>query len=126
VELLMGIVQDASFGPVVACGAGGTNTELFKHVAVRITPVTDHDAAEMVRGLQLYPLLTGYRGSAPCDIAAVENMLMRISAMVDAHPEIAELDCNPVIAGPDGAMVVDARVRLHEHAPARPLPSVGR
>jgi acyl-CoA synthetase (NDP forming) len=126
VELLMGIVQDASFGPVVACGAGGTNTELFKDVAVRITPVTDRDAAEMVRGLQLYPLLAGYRGSTPCDIAAVENMLMRIGAMVDAHPEIAELDCNPVIAGPDGAVVVDARVRLHEPAPARPLPSVGR
>jgi hypothetical protein len=51
---------------------------------------------------------------------------MRIGAMVDAHPEIAELDCNPVIAGPDGAVVVDARVRLHEPAPARPLPSVGR
>jgi acyl-CoA synthetase (NDP forming) len=126
VELLMGMVQDASFGPVVACGAGGTNAELFKDVAVRITPVTDCDAAEMVRGLQLYPLLTGYRGSAPCDIAAVETILMRIGAMVDAHPEIAELDCNPVIAGPDGAVVVDARVRLHEPAPARPLPSVGR
>ena len=76
--------------------------------------------------LQLYPLLMGYRGSAPCDIAAVETILMRIGAMVDAHPEIAELDCNPVIAGPDGAVVVDARVRLHEPAPARPLPSVGR
>ena len=126
VELLMGMVQDASFGPVVACGAGGTNTELFKEIAVRITPVTDRDAAEMVRGLQLYPLLTGYRGSRPCNIAAVENMLMRIGAMVDAHPEITELDCNPVIAGPDGAVVVDARVRLHEPAPARPLPSVGR
>jgi acyl-CoA synthetase (NDP forming) len=95
VELLLGMVQDASFGPVVACGAGGTNTELFKEVAVRITPVTDRDAAEMVRGLQFYPLLTGYRGSRPCNIAAVENMLMRIGAMVDAHPEIAELDCNP-------------------------------
>ena len=125
VELLMGMVQDVSFGPVVACGAGGTNTELFKDVAVRITPVTDRDAAEMVRGLQFYPLLTGYRGSTPCDIAAVENTLMRIGAMVDAHPEIAELDCNPVIAGPDGAVVVDARVRLDEPAPTRPLPSVG-
>jgi acetyl coenzyme A synthetase (ADP forming)-like protein len=126
VELLVGMVQDASFGPVVACGAGGTNTELFKDVAVRITPVTDRDAAEMVRDLQLYPLLMGYRGSVPCDVAAVQTILMRIGAMVDAHPDIAELDCNPVIAGPDGAVVVDARVRLHEPAPTRPLPSVGR
>ena len=126
VELLVGMVQDASFGPVVACGAGGTSTELFKDVAVRITPVTDLDAAEMVRGLQLYPLLTGYRGSAPCDVAAVQQLLMRVSAMVDAHPEIAELDCNPVIVRADGAVVVDARMRLQEPMPARPVPSVGR
>jgi acetate---CoA ligase (ADP-forming) len=125
VELLVGMVQDASFGPVLACGAGGTNTELFKDVAVRITPVTDRDAADMVRSLQLYPMLTGFRGSAPCDVSAVENVLMRVSAMVGAHPEIAELDCNPVIARADGAVVVDARVRLQEPAPARPVPSVG-
>ncbi|MFL5861753.1 MAG: GNAT family N-acetyltransferase [Solirubrobacteraceae bacterium] len=126
VELLVGMIQDASFGPVVACGAGGSNSQLFKDVAVRITPVTDDDAAEMVRGLQIYPLLTGFRGSAPCDVAAVEQVLMRVSAMVDAHPEIAELDCNPVIVRSDGAVVVDARVRLHEPAPVRPVPSVGR
>jgi acyl-CoA synthetase (NDP forming) len=126
VELLVGMVQDASFGPVVACGAGGTNTELLRDVAVRITPVTDRDAAEMVRALRMYPAFTGYRGSAACDIAAVESLLVHISAMVDAHPEIAELDCNPVVVRPDGAVVVDARVRLDEPAPPRPLPSVGR
>lgn len=125
-ELLIGMVQDATFGPVVACGAGGTNTELLGDVAVRLTPVTDRDASEMVRSLKLYPMLTGYRGSPACDIDAVETMLRRVSAMVDAHPEIAELDCNPVIAGPDGAVVVDARVRLHEPTAPAPLPSVGR
>jgi acetate---CoA ligase (ADP-forming) len=126
VELIVGMVQDTSFGPVLACGAGGTNTELLKDVAVRITPVTDRDAAEMLRALKLYPMLTGYRGSPTCDIAAVETLLVRVSAMVAAHPEIAELDCNPVIVRPDGAIVVDARVRLHEPAPPRPVPSVGR
>jgi acetate---CoA ligase (ADP-forming) len=126
VELIVGMVQDTSFGPVLACGAGGTNTELLKDVAVRITPVTDRDAAEMLRALKLYPMLTGYRGSPACDIAAVETLLVRVSAMVAAHPEIAELDCNPVIVRPDGAIVVDARVRLHEPAPPRPAPSVGR
>jgi acetate---CoA ligase (ADP-forming) len=126
VELIVGMVQDTSFGPVLACGAGGTNTELLKDVAVRITPVTDRDAAEMLRALKLYPMLTGYRGSPACDIAAVETLLVRVSAMVAAHPEIAELDCNPVIVRPDGAIVVDARVRLHEPAPPRPVPSVGR
>jgi acetate---CoA ligase (ADP-forming) len=126
VELIVGMVQDTSFGPVLACGAGGTNTELLKDVAVRITPVTDRDAPEMLRALKLYPMLTGYRGSPACDIAAVETLLVRVSAMVAAHPEIAELDCNPVIVRPDGAIVVDARVRLHEPAPPRPAPSVGR
>jgi acetate---CoA ligase (ADP-forming) len=126
VELIVGMVQDTSFGPVLACGAGGTNTELLKDVAVRITPVTDRDAPEMLRALKLYPMLTGYRGSPACDIAAVETLLVRVSAMVAAHPEIAELDCNPVIVRPDGAIVVDARVRLHEPAPPRPVPSVGR
>jgi len=126
VELIIGMVQDASFGPVVACGAGGTNTELLGDVAVRITPVTDRDAADMVRSLKLYRMLTGYRGSPACDIDAVETILQRVSAMVDAHPEIAELDCNPVIAGPSGAVVVDARVRLHEPTAPAPLPSVGR
>ena len=110
----------------MACGAGGTNTELLKDVSVRITPVTDRDAAEMLRALKLYPMLTGYRGSPACDIAAVEALLLRVSAMVAAHPEIAELDCNPVIVRPDGALVVDARVRLHEPAPPQPVPSVGR
>jgi acetyl coenzyme A synthetase (ADP forming)-like protein len=126
VELIVGMVQDASFGPVVACGAGGTNTELISDVSVRITPVTDRDAADMLRALKLYPMLTGYRGSAPCDTGAVERLLTRMSAMVTAHPEIAELDCNPVIARPDGAIVADARVRLHEPEPPRPEPSVGR
>jgi acetyl coenzyme A synthetase (ADP forming)-like protein len=126
VELLIGMVQDASFGPVLACGAGGTNTELFKDVSVRIPPVTDLDAADMLQSLNVFPLLAGFRGSEPCDIGAVHRVLLQISAMVQAHPEIAELDCNPVIAGPRGAVVVDARVRLQQSPPPPPLPSVGR
>lgn len=126
VELLVGMVQDASFGPVLACGAAGSNTELFKDVSVRLTPVTDRDAAEMLRGLRLFPLLTGFRGSQACDLGAIEDVLTRISAMVEAHPEIAELDCNPLIAAADGAVVVDARVRIQPSAPSGPLPSVGR
>ena len=126
VELLVGVVQDESFGPVLACGAGGTNVELVKDVAVRITPVTDLDAAEMLRALKLFPLLTGFRGSRPCDVAAVQDVILRVSVMVEAHPEIVELDCNPLIACPDGAAVVDARVRVHDASPTPPVPSVGR
>jgi acetyl coenzyme A synthetase (ADP forming)-like protein len=112
VEMLVGVVHDRVFGPVVACAAGGTEAELLKDVSVRITPLTDLDAHEMVRSLATFPLLDGYRGADRSDVAALEDVLLRVSAMVEAHPEIAEMDLNPVIVGPDGALIVDARVRL--------------
>ena len=124
VELIVGVVHDHSFGPVLACGAGGTHTELISDVAVRITPVTDVQAREMVRALRTFPLLDGYRGAPRCDLAAIEDVLLRVSAMVEAHPEIVELDCNPVIARPDGALIVDARVRVENVAAPRPMPSL--
>ena len=124
VELLMGVVHDESFGPVIACGAGGTRAELLGDVAVRITPLTDLDAAEMLRSLRSYPLLRGYRGAPACDVAALEDTLLRLSAMVQAHPQIAELDANPVAAGPRGATILDARVRLAPAAARRPEPSL--
>jgi acetyl coenzyme A synthetase (ADP forming)-like protein len=121
VELLVGVVHDASFGPVIACGAGGTAVELLKDVAVRITPLTDRDAAEMVRSLATFPLLDGYRGAAKADVAALEDLLLRVGALVEAHPEVAELDCNPVKVLPDGAVVVDARIRVEAVSPSPPL-----
>jgi acetate---CoA ligase (ADP-forming) len=121
VELLVGVVHDASFGPVVACGAGGTAVELLKDVAVRITPLTDLDAAEMVRSLASFPLLEGYRGAPKADVAALEDLLLRVGALVEAHPEVAELDLNPVIALTEGVMVVDARVRVEAASPPPPL-----
>jgi acyl-CoA synthetase (NDP forming)/GNAT superfamily N-acetyltransferase len=124
VELLMGVVHDESFGPVIACGAGGTRAELLADVAVRITPLRDLDAAEMLRSLRVYPLLEGYRGSPPCDVAALEDVLLRLSALVQAHPQVAELDANPVAAGPGGAMILDARVRVAPAAARRPEPSL--
>jgi acyl-CoA synthetase (NDP forming)/GNAT superfamily N-acetyltransferase len=124
VELLMGVVHDESFGPVIACGAGGTRAELLGDVAVRITPLRDLDAAEMLRSLRAWPLLEGYRGSPPCDVPALEDVLLRLSALVQAHPQVAELDANPVAAGPDGAMILDARVRVAPAAARRPEPSL--
>ena len=124
VELIVGVVNDHSFGPVLACGAGGTTAELIKDVAVRITPVGETAAREMIGSLQTFPLLDGYRGAPRCDLAAIEDVLVRVSALVEAHPEIVELDCNPLIAGPDGAVIIDARVRV-EAAPApAPMPSL--
>lgn len=124
VELIVGVVNDPSFGPVLACGAGGILTELTRDVSVRITPVTGNDTSEMIRSLRTFPLLNGYRGAVPCDVAAVEDVLLRVSAMVEAHPEIVELDCNPVIALAEGAVIVDARVRVESVAPPPPVPSL--
>jgi acetate---CoA ligase (ADP-forming) len=126
VELLVGVAQDQNFGPVLACGAGGTNTELLRDVAVRLTPVSDLDATEMLSELRTFPLLRGYRGSEPCDVGSVERILLRVSAMVEAHREIIELDCDPVIARPDGATVVDARIRIAAVPLRAPIPSIGR
>ena len=121
VEMIVGVVQDQHFGPVLACGAGGTATELVKDLAVRITPITAGEASRMLRSLKTFPLLEGYRGAPRADIASVEDVLLRVSAMVEAHPEVAEMDLNPVIVSPDGTVVVDARVRLERGAPPRPL-----
>lgn len=112
IEMLVGVVHDRVFGPVVACAAGGTEAELLKDVAVRITPLTDRDATEMVRSLATFPRLDGYRGAPKLDVVALEDVLLRVSAMVETHPEIAEMDCNPVIVLPQGAVIVDARIRI--------------
>ncbi len=121
-ELLVGVAADPVFGPVLACGAGGTAVELMKDVSVRICPITTADGAAMLRRLAVFPLLTGFRGTPPADLAVVEELLARVSAMATAHREIAELDLNPVIAGPAGAIVADARVRVEESPPPRPWP----
>ncbi|HVD00590.1 MAG TPA: GNAT family N-acetyltransferase [Candidatus Dormibacteraeota bacterium] len=121
VEMLVGVVHDPHFGPVIACGGGGVQAELIKDVAVRITPLTDRDAAAMPRSLATYPLLQGYRGSPRADVASLERLLLRVSALVEDHPELAEMDLNPVVVGPGGAMVVDARARLALPPPEPPL-----
>jgi acetate---CoA ligase (ADP-forming) len=112
VEMLVGVVHDPQFGPVVACGAGGVQVELLKDVSVRLSPLSNEDAAEMVRELKTYPLLTGFRGSAPADVGALEEGLLRVSAMVEDLPQIAELDCNPFVVQETGATILDARIRV--------------
>jgi acetyl coenzyme A synthetase (ADP forming)-like protein len=112
VEMFVGMTHDPVFGPVLAVGAGGIAVELTRDIAVRITPITDLDATEMVRELATFPLLDGYRGSPKADISAVEHVLLRVSALVEDQPGISELDLNPVMALVDGAIVVDARARV--------------
>ncbi|MET0512297.1 MAG: acetate--CoA ligase family protein [Thermoleophilaceae bacterium] len=121
-ELIVGVVGDPRFGPLVAVGAGGTTAELIGDVQVRLAPVGPREAATMLRELRTFPLLDGFRGAPRADTRALEDIIQRVAALAAAHPEIAELDCNPVVAGPDGAVIVDARVRL---APAPPRPPAG-
>ena len=112
VEMLVGVVHDRLFGPVIACGAGGAEVELLRDVAVRITPLTDRDASEMIRSLATFPLLDGYRSAPRADVGALEETLLRVSAMVEAHPEVVEMDCSPLMVLEQGAVVIDAKIRI--------------
>ncbi len=112
IEMLIGVVTDPVFGPVVACGGGGVTVELQRDVAIRVAPITDLDAEEMVRSLASFPLLDGFRGAVPADVPALLEAILRVSALADGHPEIAEMDCNPVMVLPRGVCVVDCRIRL--------------
>jgi acyl-CoA synthetase (NDP forming) len=116
IEVIVGVTQDPSFGPLILFGMGGIYTELFNDVTFRIHPLTDVDAQEMVRSVKAYQLLEGWRGSKPSDVKAIEELLLRVSAMVEDLPQIAELDLNPVkvLEGNNGYMVVDARVMLDQ------------
>lgn len=118
-ELIIGVVGDPRFGPLIAVGAGGTTAELIGDVQVRLAPVGPREAAGMLRELRTFPLLDGFRGAPRADIEAVQAIVERVAGLAAAHPEIAELDCNPVVAGPGGAVIVDARIRLTP-APVRP------
>jgi len=114
IEVIIGVTQDPSFGPLMLFGMGGIYTELFEDVAFRIHPLTDIDAQEMVRSVKAYQILGGWRGSPPSDVKAIEELLLRVSAMIEDLPQIAELDLNPVKAleQNQGYVVVDARVML--------------
>jgi acetyl coenzyme A synthetase (ADP forming)-like protein len=112
VEMIVGIGQDATFGSVVLCGAGGTTAELIRDVTVGIPPLTDVDVREMMRSLRTFPLLQGYRGRPKVDVDAYEDLIHRVAALAVAHPEVTEMDCNPVLLTRSGASVTDCRVRL--------------
>jgi acyl-CoA synthetase (NDP forming) len=117
VELLIGAVEDPVFGPLVALGPGGTLAELIGDASFRLAPLTDVDADELVTQGKVGVLLGGYRGAPPADVRRVSDVVLRVAQLVDDLPEVAELDLNPVIAGPDGCVAVDARIRVA--APSR-------
>jgi acetate---CoA ligase (ADP-forming) len=122
-ELLAGAVQDPVFGPLVAFGAGGVFAELIGDATFRIAPLTDVDAEELVAGGKAGRLVAGFRGAPAADHAALEDLVHRLGRLAEDFPEVSELDLNPVIAGPDGCVAVDARVRLGTRQSERALKS---
>ena len=114
VEVIIGMSKDAQFGPVLMFGLGGILVEVLKDVSFRIVPLARRDAAEMIREIKGYPLLEGYRGQEPVDVSNLEEMLLKVSEFIEKHPEIKELDLNPICAYGRGAIAVDARVILEE------------
>ncbi|HEX5189653.1 MAG TPA: GNAT family N-acetyltransferase [Streptosporangiaceae bacterium] len=121
VEVLVGVVHEPVFGPLVVFGLGGVATDVLGDHAARLTPLTDVDAQEMIRGIRAAPLLYGLRGSAPVAVDALADILLRVSRLADELPEIAEMDLNPVIAQASGAHPVDARIRLVPAEPQDPF-----
>ncbi len=119
VELMVGMTQDPLFGPLVAFGLGGVYVEVLRDVVFRVTPLTDLDAKAMIAGIKGHRLLTGYRGSPPADLDAVEDLLLRLSRLVEDVPDITELDFNPVKAlePGQGCVILDARVRCRAEPP---------
>jgi len=117
VEMLVGAVDDPSFGPVVACGLGGTTAEIFADTAFRVAPLTDLDAAAMLESLRCARLLAGYRGSPPSDTGALKDALLRLSALVTAIPEIREIEINPLRVFERGVCALDVRARIETPLP---------
>jgi acetate---CoA ligase (ADP-forming) len=111
-ELLAGLVQDPVFGPLVAFGPGGTFAELIGDANLRLAPLTDVDARELVAEGKAGRLVRGFRNAPPADEEALLDLVQRLGALGDDHPAVAEIDLNPVLAFPDGCVAVDARVRV--------------
>ena len=112
VEVLVGVTQDPSFGPLIMFGLGGIMVELMKDVQVRIQPLTDVDARDMVRSIKGYPSLEGWRGAPRADVASAEELLLRVAEMAEELLEVREMDLNPVkLPSPGGrAVAVDCRM----------------
>jgi acyl-CoA synthetase (NDP forming) len=111
-EVIVGATKDPQFGPALMFGLGGIFVEVLKDVAFRIAPITKSEAQEMITEVKAYPILRGYRGQPLADINAIVEILLNTSKLVMDHPEIKELDLNPIMVYEKGAITVDARIIL--------------
>jgi len=116
IEVIVGMTKDPQFGPVLMFGLGGVLVEVLKDVSFRVVPLTERDARQMIHEIKGYPLLEGYRGHDPADVARLEQLILKVSEFIEHHPEVAELDLNPVFAYKDDAVAVDARIVLDTSA----------
>ena len=117
VEVMIGVVQEPVFGPLVVFGLDESATGVPGDHAARLAPLTDADADELIQAARAASLLSGHRGRPPAGTAALADALLRVSRLADDLPEVAELDLSPVVAGPDGVCAVEVRVRV---SPAEP------
>ncbi len=113
-EVIVGMTTDPQFGPVMMFGLGGIMVEVLKDVSFRLVPLTERDANQMIDEIKGRPVLDGVRGQAPADKAALRQAILDVAKFVEQHPEVQELDLNPMFAYPDGAVAVDARIVVSE------------
>jgi acyl-CoA synthetase (NDP forming) len=111
-EVIVGGLIDPQFGQTLMFGLGGVLVEIFKDVALRIAPIGEQEASEMIREIKAYPILKGYRGQPPVDEDIIVEILLKASDLVMENPEINEMDLNPVMIYDKGASIVDARMIL--------------
>ncbi|EFH30920.1 acyl-CoA synthetase [Streptomyces pristinaespiralis ATCC 25486] len=122
VDTVVRAAIDPAVGAVLSFGLAGVASELLGDTAHRLVPATDRDASELIRTIRAAPLLFGWRGSAPVDTTALEELLLRVSRLVDDHPEVVGVGLEPVVVAQHGLTVLDASVRL---APPPPRSDLG-
>jgi ATP-grasp domain len=115
-EMHVGVVADPLFGPVLGLGVGEPANELLRDVAIRITPLTVHDAHELLRSLRSFPLLEGHGGRSRLEVAALERLLLSASALVEDLPQVVEMELDPLYVTAHGVLPLDARVRVDDVA----------
>jgi acyl-CoA synthetase (NDP forming) len=109
-EVIVGMTTDPQFGPVIMFGLGGIMVEVMKDVTFRVVPVEPRDAEQMIDEIKGKAILDGIRGQPACDKVAIQNAILKVSAFVEQNPDIQELDLNPMLVYPEGAIAVDARI----------------
>ena len=114
VEIIIGTKIDEQFGPVIMYGLGGVMVEILKDISFRVLPISRHSAKKMITETKSAPILKGIRGNPPCDQKALVHLLLQVSDIMEAYPDIQEMDLNPVILHESGLSIVDARIILKE------------